>query len=211
MISLYAARPPLVRFEQQAVQDQAASLEAGHAVFRNVNIVHVAQPPGKDWTVKNAEKWLAQIKDNMLRDNPNAYPPEWVDGFHKAYENWKNGIQGNVPEGETSLRNIPFMTPAEVENCASLYIYSVEALAAMTEDTMHTYGMGARMMRDKARAYLEAADKGGKTAEQIAHLKREVQKRDDIINAMEKRLSALEAGESEAPRRGRKPKMQEAA
>jgi hypothetical protein len=70
--------------------------------------------------------------------------------------------------------------------------------------------MGARMFRDKCRAYLEAAQDGGKVAEEVAHLKRELQKRDDVIAALEKRMNAFEAGE-DAPRRGRKPKLQEAA
>lgn len=210
MIGIQTARPPLVRFEQQSVQDQEKSAEAGRAVFRNVNIVHVAQPPGKDWTVKNAEKWLAQIKDNLMRGNPNAYPQEWVDGFHRAYENWKNGIEGNVPEGETALRNVPFVTPAEVENYASLYIYSVEAAAAMTEDTMHTAGMGARLFRDKCRAYLEAAEKGGKPAEKIARLERDNANLQATIETLEARLAALESGEP-MKKRGRPAKLQEAA
>lgn len=211
MIGIQEARPPIVRFERQSIQDQAASLEAGRAIFRDVNIVNIAQPPGKDWTVKNAEKWLAQIKEDLYQGRRTAYPPEWVDGFHRAYENWKNGIDGTVPEGETALRNVPFVTPAEAENYAQLHIYSVEAAASMTEDTLKAAGMGARMFRDKCRAYLEAAQDGGKVAEEVAHLKRELQKRDDVIAALEKRMNAIEAGEDEAPRRGRKPKLQEAA
>lgn len=210
MIGLQEARPPIVRFERQPVQDQAKSLEAGHAVFRDVNIVNIAQPPGKDWTVKNAEKWLAQIKEALYQGNRTAYPAEWVDGFHRLYENWKNGIDGNVAEGETSLRNIPFVTPSEVENYAQLHIHTIEAAASMTEDVLKAAGMGARMFRDKCRAYLEAAQDGGKVAEEVAHLKREVQKRDDVIAAMEKRLSVLESGEDK-PKRGRPAKLQAAA
>ena len=210
MIGIHEARPPLVIFKRESVQDQPASLEAGRAIFKNVNIVEIAQPPGKDWTVKNADKWLAQIKEDMLHNRRTAYPPEWVDGFHRAYKNWLDGVNGNVPEGETSLRDVPFVTPAEADNYAQLYIYSVEAAAAMTEDALRSAGMGARMFRDKCRAYLEAATNGGKVAEEVAHLKREVQKRDDVIAAMEKRLAALEEGE-EKPKRGRPAKLQEAA
>lgn len=211
MIGINEARPPLVVFKRESVKDQAASMEAGRAVFKNVNTVEIAQPPGKDWTVKNADKWLAQIKEDMLQGRRTSYPPEWVDGFHRAYKNWLDGVDGNVPEGETALRDVPFVTPAEADNYAQLYIYSIEAAAAMTEDTLKAAGMGSRMFRDKCRAFLETAQKGGKVAEEVAHLKREVQKRDDVIAAMEKRLSALEADEVEAPRRGRKPKLQEAA
>lgn len=204
MIGIQTARPPLVRFEQQSVKDQEASLEAGRPIYRNNNVVHVAQPPGKDWTVKNAEKWLEQIKDNLHRGNPNAYPPEWVEGFQKAYKDWKNGIEGNVPEGETSLRNVPFVTPAEVETYAGLYIYTVEAAAAMTEDVLHSAGMGARMFRDKCRAYLEAAQKGGKVAEEVAHLKRDNDNLQATIRTLEARLAVLEADEQ--PKRGRPAK-----
>lgn len=210
MIGIQDARPPIVIFERQSIQDQAASLEAGRAVFKDINIAQIAQPPGKDWTVKNAEKWLAQLKEDLYQNRRTAFPAEWVEGFHKAYENWKNGIDGKVPEGETSLRNVPFVTPSEVDNFAQLHIYSIEAAASMTEDVLKAAGMGARMFRDKCRAYLEAAQDGGKVAEEVAHLKREVQKRDDVITAMEKRLSALEDGE-EKPKRGRPAKLQEAA
>lgn len=209
MIGIFEARPPLVRFERQSVQDQAASVEAGRAIFRDVNIVNIAQPPGKDWTVKNAEKWLAQIKDDLMQNRRTCYPPEWVDGFHRAYKNWLDGVEGNVPEGETALRNVPFVTPAEVENYAALYIYSVEAAAAMTEDTLKAAGMGSRMFRDKCRAYLEAAQKGGKVAEEVASLKRE---NENMRAEIDKLKSMLESdGDDEKPRRGRKPKLQEAA
>lgn len=204
MIGIFEARPPLVRFERQSVQDQTASLEAGRAIFRDVNVVHITQPPGKDWTTKNAEKWLAQIKEEMLQGRRTAYPPEWVEGYQRAYKNWLDGIDGNVAEGETALRNVPFVTHAEVETYAALYIYSVEAAAAMTEDTLKAAGMGARMFRDKCRAYLEAAQKGGKVAEEVAALKRD----NENLRA---ELDKLKAMLGEEPRRGRKPKLQEAA
>lgn len=208
MIGIFEARPPLVVFKRESVQDQAKSLEAGRAVFRDVNIVEIAQPPGKDWTVKNAEKWLAQIKEDSLQGRRTAYPPEWVDGFHRAFKNWLDGEQGNVPEGETALKNVPFVTPAEANNYAALYIYSVEAAAAMTEDTLKAAGMGSRMFRDKCRAYLEAAQDGGKVAEEVAHLKRELEKRDNLIDTLSARLDVLEADE---PKKRGRPALSKAA
>ena len=207
MIGQFEARPPIARFERQAVRDEAASLEAGRHVTRNVDVVHVSQPPGKDWTTLNAEKWLKRIKEEMLQGRRTAFPPEWVDGYHRAYDNWKQGIEGNVAPGETPLREVPFVSPAEVENYAALYVYSVEAAANMTEDTLKAAGMGARQFRDKCRAYLEAAQDGGKIAEEVASLKRQLEIREEVIATLEARLDALEA---DKPKRGR-PKLQEAA
>lgn len=203
MIGQFESRPPIVRFERQAHHDAAASLEAGRHVTRNVDVVHISQPPGKDWTTKNAEKWLKQIKEELLQGRRTAYPPEWVDGYNRAYENWLAGVEGKCPEGETPLREVPFVSPAEAENYANLYIYSIEAAAAMTEDTLKAAGMGARQFRDKCRAFLDAASGAGKTAEEIASLKRQLEIKDQMIQTMEARLSALEA---DKPRRGRPPK-----
>ena len=206
MIGQFEARPPIARFERIAAHDAAASLEAGRHITRNVDVVHISQPPGKDWTTKNAEKWLKQIKEEMLQGRRTAFPPEWVDGYHRAYENWKAGVEGNCPEGETPLREVPFVSPAEAENYAALYIYSVEAAAAMSEDTLKAAGMGARQFRDKCRAYLDAASGSGKTAEEIASLKRQLEIRDQTIATLESRLTALE---EDKPKR--KQKLQEAA
>lgn len=207
MIGIFEARPPMLRFERQAVPDIEATREAGRTMTKNVNVVHITQPPGKDCVTRNAEKWLAQCKEDLMQGRRSAFPPEWVDGFHRAYKNWQEGVEGNVAEGETSLRDIPFVSPAEVENYAGIHIYTVEAAASMTEDALKSAGMGARAFRDKCRAYLEAANDGGKVAEEVAHLKQQLQIRDGEIAALVKRLDALE---SDKPKRGR-PSLKEAA
>ena len=211
MLSLYETRPPLVSFKQISVHDQVASEAAGRAVYRDVNLVNVTQPPGRDVLEKNAEKWLAQIKENVMRGNPNAYPREWVDAIYRAYEDWKNGIECKVPEGETALRNIPFVTPAEVENYAEMGIHTIEAAASMTEEALMAAGIGGRAFRDKCRSYLDQAENTGKAVEEIAALKKQLEIRDGMIAALEKRLSALESGEAEKPKRGRPRKLEEAA
>lgn len=200
MIGIFEARPPFVRFEQIAMPDKEATLREGRAMTKNVNMAHVMQPGSKDVYEVQAEKWLADIKRKMLEDIPGAYPAEWVDGFHKKYSMWKDGVENKVPEGETSLRDVPFTTPAEVENYAGIHVYTVEAAASMSEDALRSAGMGSRAFRDKCRAYLEAANDSGKPAEQIAQLKTELENRDAIITKLEERIAMLEA---DKPKRGR--------
>jgi hypothetical protein len=206
-VGIMQARPPIARFERQSQQDIEASKKAGRTIYKDVDVVHIAQPPGRDWVTRGAVKWLAQIKQEMIEGRRTAFPEEWVNGFQRAYDNWLSGQKGEVAEGETPLKMAPFVTPAEAENYANLYIYSVEAAAAMTEDTLKSAGMGSRSFRDKCRAYLEAANEGGKVAEEVAELKRQLDIRDNTIAALEARLTALEA----APKRGRPAKVSEAA
>lgn len=207
MFGMFEARPPFVTFEQVARPDKEASLREGRPMTKNVNVAKIMQPGSKDVFETDAERWLDDIRRRMLEQLPNAYPPEWVDGFRRKYEMWKDGVQGIVPDGETSLRHVPFVSAADAENYAAIHVHTVEAAAAMTEDALRAAGMGARAFRDKCRAYLEEAKNAGTSAEQIASLKTALENKDAIIATLEARLDALEA---DKPKRGR-PKLQEAA
>lgn len=200
MIGIFEARPPFVQFKQVAIADKEATLREGRHMTKNVNMAYVTQPGCKDVFETKAETWLADIKRNMLEGISSAYPAEWVDGFHKKYQMWKDGVENNVPEGETPLREVPFVTPAEVENYAGIHIYTIEAAAAMTEDAIRTAGMGSRAFRDKCRAYLDAAKDQGKVASDVAQLTQQLETRDRIIENLEARLAALEEKPKRKPR-----------
>jgi predicted RNase H-like nuclease (RuvC/YqgF family) len=63
----------------------------------------------------------------------------------------------------------------------------------MNEPTMQRVGMGARELKQKAKAYLESRD-ANKAAEQITALQAQLNDRDTRIETLETRLAALEAG-----------------
>lgn len=203
MIGIFEARPPLLRFERTPVKDIEATEREGRVMTKNVDVVHITQPPGKDSVTKNVEKWLRQLRDDLSAGRLNAYPHEWIDSFRRAYDNWLQGIDGNVPEGETSLREIPFVSPAEVENYAAIQIYTIEAAAAMTEDALRAAGMGSRGFRDKCRAYLENAKGNGKIAEENAQLRNQLEIARGEIEALKKIVDGLA---EDKPRRGRPKK-----
>jgi polyhydroxyalkanoate synthesis regulator phasin len=62
----------------------------------------------------------------------------------------------------------------------------------MNEPTMQRVGMGARELKQKAKAYLESRD-ANKAAEQITALRAELDNKNTRIETLEQRLSALEA------------------
>ena len=62
------------------------------------------------------------------------------------------------------------MSPAQVEQLLSLKIRTVETLAGLDDAALGRVGMGAVELRNRARAWLEAADKTGKTAAKLEAL-----------------------------------------
>jgi len=202
-MQLHQARPPFVEFHQIAVEDRQATIESGRRTTRDVNMAFIMQPGGRDQVEKVAEDWLLQIKHKMLNGAPDAYPPEWVDGFHKKYEMWKQGI--DAPIDGTSLRQVSFLSPSAVENYLAMRIVTVEDLANMDEVAMQNAGMGARVDRDKARAWLDSTSDHGKTAEQIAALTATVETQAQTIAELRDVIGdlKLQLDSSIAPKRGR--------
>jgi len=202
-MQLHQARPPYVEFHQVAVEDRNATIEKGRRITKDVNMAYIMQPGSRDQVEKIAEEWLAQIKTRMLNGAPDAYPEEWVSGFHKKFEMWKEGIE--APLNGTNLRQVSFLSPASVENYQARRIMTVEDLASMDEVAMQNAGMGARADRDKAQAYLKNITDHGAATEELAALRATVETQNQMISELREIIGSLQAQNEAAPRRGRPP------
>jgi hypothetical protein len=187
-IALMPQRPPFVTFEQRAIEDRNATIKAGGLVMRDVDYVIVRQVGCKDTVEKEAEAWLADIDKAAMS---NTYPGEWARHFREKYLAFKAGQA--EPELGLSVRQWPSLSKAQAENCIAAGVRTVEDIAAMNEPTMQRVGMGARELKQKAKAYLESRD-ANKAAEQITALQAQLNDRDTRIETLETRLAALEAG-----------------
>lgn len=159
---LQGGRPPNVKFTQEAVEDRVESERQGKYVARNVDTVTVWQAGSKDSTPFDATDWLDRISKNP------GYPREWVDGFRKAYDMWKHGIE--APLNGTPIRDWGSISPNQREHLLHLTIYTVEDLAAANESTLQRIGMGGRELKQKAQTYLDTANNVGKVAAQNSAL-----------------------------------------
>jgi hypothetical protein len=139
-VQIAQARPPFVEFKQIAKHDPKRSEELGYRVTKNVDMAFIMQPGSRDQVEIEAEAWLNSIKRKMLDAAPDAYPQEWVDGFRKKYEMWKEGNE--APLNGTSVKEWPVLSPAQVQNFIALGLLTIEDVAAMTEEAMGRYGMG---------------------------------------------------------------------
>lgn len=128
----------VVLFSMDAEQDQAASLSAGRPIFRNVEKIEI-HFPGNPLTVINRK-----VKEEDRQ--------RWPVHYKAFKEQGKQIIEG------TPLSAWPALNAAQIKEFNFLDIMTVEQLANLNDLAIQRVGMGARMWKDRAKAFLEAAN-----------------------------------------------------
>lgn len=179
-MEIMKSRPPFVMFETRALPDRAATEKAGIAQYKNVNFALITPAGSKDVVEKIADEWFVQIKKQAM---DGAYPADWVPYFELRYAEWKKGNE--MPDNGTPLKMWPAITPADIAVLHAAKIYTVEDLAALPESGFQSIGMGARVLREKAQAWLGSGDRG-KMAEKVSALEIAVR---ELTEALERERS----------------------
>lgn len=131
------ARP---RFYMHAVENKAKSASEGRPVFDEREMVEIRIPGDR----------LA-VHVNYVSDE---HRQRWPD----HYAAFKRG-EARAASG-TPLEHWPQMTTGRVASLKALGILSVEELSSLPDNMLGSLGMGARELREQARAYLAAAQDG---------------------------------------------------
>lgn len=211
-IAVQKGSRPHIRFETRSQEDRAASVEAGHKVYRDVVWVIITPPGGKDVVENHAEQWIKNIRD---RAEVGQYDPEWVEAFSKMLAMYKAGQE--MPEDGTPLRMCTTLfTPAEIQNCLGANISSLEQLASANEEALGRIGMGARALKLRAEEAIRIGEGKGaslrvealeiENAELKKTVKAQTQKIDDLSSIVNEMREQMALG-GDAPRRGRLPKQ----
>lgn len=204
-MELHKPRPPFVEFKRVAVQDKKRTEELGRRVTKDVDFAFIMQPGSKDQVERVASDWLAMLKNKVINGSADAYPQEWVDGFHARYKAWQDGL--DAPLNGTSVKEWPVLSPAQAENFISLHILTIEDVAAMTEQAMGAYGMGGREFKQKANDWVRNKDQSSQEneilREQLAKLTERLLKLESVTDLSDN------DGEPLQVKRGRKPKQVE--
>ena len=201
-VALMPQRPPYVEFEQRSEEDRQATVKAGHLVARDIDYAIIRAIGAKDAVEKPALDWLEHIEKQVVRG---AYRREWAQFFRQQYEDWKKGF-APTPNG-LHVRNWPGVSRAEVDMLVAAKIYTVEDLAEANEEALTRVGMGARGLKQRARAWLDTAAKNG-SAEELASLRERTKNQDERIETLLRQVETLSAevkalrgdDEDEAPR-----------
>lgn len=163
------------QFYNRAMIDGQASKDAGRTITRDVPHVRIIQP---------GESRLSVYDQPATNDDAARFPKQWAA--------FKAGEEQTVAGSPLSLL-FP-QSPATVDNLNRCGIRTVEMLATANDSALQEMGMGARSFQEKAKAYLENADKG----KDFHGLSDRVDKLLLQQQADKDRIAALEAALSEA-------------
>lgn len=193
---IQTAKLPYVRFETEVITSKD---EDGHNEFKNKIMAYITSAGSKDEVVKDADEWVLQLRDKGMMRGPfdsaaNEYE-QWYDRFSKMLAAYKEG-KGTDHDG-TPIRASLAFSPAELAQCESVKIFTLEALAVCSEEAISRMGMGGRVLKQKAAKILETYD-GSKLAEENVALKLKV----DELTAKVEHLIAL----SGIPKKPGRPK-----
>lgn len=194
-MEIMQSRPPHVIFETRAIQNRTKTLAAGIPVYDNVNYALITSAGSKDCHEKIAEEWLRQIKTQSLEGK---YDPQHLAFFELRFAEWQKGNE--LPENGTPLKMWPQATPADIAQLHAAKIYTVEDLAALPESGFQLLGMGARVLKEKAQAWLGGSDKG-KQAEQIAALQVAIRDLTEALQRETEKRKELETELKESPKK----------
>jgi len=105
------------------------------------------------------------------------------------YDRWLEGQED--PTDGTPIDVLPFVPKGLVDHLRALNIRSAEDLAGLTENDLNRVGMGARRLKEKAVAYVEAMQGDAKFAERVADLSSENENLRAEIEDLKKMVNEL--------------------
>jgi len=191
-------KPNYIVFERRAVEDRAATVEAGHYVAKDVDFVLVTPAGTRDRLEKEVTDWLLSLEEGVKQER---IPASWLQAYRSAYKQWKDGQE--VPEFGTSILNCSLFSPAQIKMIQAANIRTMEELAEATEEGLARIGMGGRALKSKAKAWLDSAENGKSAAElDVLRTRNEAIEADNAelkarLEVMEKTLTSLQAAQTE--------------
>ena len=155
-----------VSFYERAVYNSFKSTKAGHPVYDNVDHVTIMRPGDS----------LSIIDTYASEGHKRRFPRQWA-----LYQNKKGPDEQIVG---MPVAEWPAITRAQAEELRGRKFYTVEQVAGASDLQIQSLGMMGTMMRQKAQAYLAAADKSAAPsadAEKVAKLEAEVAQMREVM------------------------------
>jgi hypothetical protein len=175
---------PHVSFEIRAMEDRSATILLGGYRTKDVDFA-IFRMPGDKNTVLEKEITPGEIA--RWRDTTLPH----LNHLPAAYDAWKDGQE--EPTNGIPLEQWPNISPSQIQQAKALNIRTVEDFANLSEQGLQEYGIGGQTLKNKAKAYLDAASGSGKVAETMAAMQAQIKEMQDQLTAEQKRSSEKDA------------------
>lgn len=173
VLQIRDARPPYVVFETRPIEDRQGSIEAGSAKYKNIDYALITPSGSKDLVEREVSLWFTHLEQEVTSER---FPVEWLNKFKAQYHAWKEGQE--LPLEGTPIVTWPVINPAQLKELLGLRVRTVEDLAQANEETLKRLGMGSRVLKQQAEAWLASANDIGKVSSRLAAL--EVRNNDQL-------------------------------
>ena len=171
----------VVEFYYKPIQNIFKTSKGGRPIFEDVIYIKIDVPGVKDMQVDRPAR-----SDDQKR-------------FPRQYQHFVNKTQGDSREIGTPLTEWPILTRSQAEEFRALKFYTIESIANASDLNISALGMmggmAPHMLREKARAFLQAA----KDTALPQHQAEELAKRDAEIALLKEQMARVLAGQNAAP------------
>lgn len=179
-------RPAYVRFERVAVENKAASLEAGHYVAMDVDMALITPPYSKDVMKYKVKAWFSILEQDVRNGR---IPQSWLDRYKEAYAAFQKGQ--DLPLTGSPIKGWGIISPAQQETLIKMSVLTVEDLAAMNDEGIKRIGMGAIDLKNKAKAWLSQLNNTGALALQMAELQKQFANLESVNKTQEEKIETM--------------------
>lgn len=194
MPEIMKERPPFVTFEVRAEEDRQASIESGQYKAKDVDYALITPAGSKDRVERVVSEWFTYLAEQVAQGR---FPPEWLEGYKKGYQLWKEGQE--LPVSGSPIKTWNLLSPAQCKMLLDLHVRTVEDLAAANEELLGRIGMGGRALQASARDWLASAKDVGATAAKLTAVTTELEAAMNRIKALEEQNSRLQAAAAANP------------
>lgn len=152
----------VLRFYEQPSKNNFASEAQGKPVYDTVLMAEIITPGQASSTL---EVELERVFSWKPEDAPDRVKrTRDYAKYHAQIEAYRNETGEFVDDG-MPIRNWAQIDRGTAETLAAQGIHTVEALAGISDGNLSNLGTGARMLRDKAQAYITSREFGIPTAQ----------------------------------------------
>lgn len=166
------ARAPYVVFETRAEEDRLSTIENGCYTSHDVDYAIITPPGSRDRIEKKVEEWFSQLadhKESARQGEPVRIPESWILQYETMYSSWKKGNE--APVNGTSIKMWPVLSPSQIKNLISVNIMTIEDLAGANEEALKRVGLGSRLLKQQAQAWMDSSTKTSLVADELLQLR----------------------------------------